>query len=203
MLSDAFQTILQPSEGLFKDKGSKFFSFAYPVKNEEEIKLILANIRKLHFSARHCCYAWSLGVNNEKFRVNDDGEPSGTAGRPIYGQIQSNKLTNILVVVIRYFGGTLLGVSGLIQAYKKAASDAILNAEIVSRQVEHILEVSFEYLVMNDLMLLIKEEHLEIVNSNFDLQCSFRLKVRSALLEEVMTKIGKMEGIISIEVTQE
>lgn len=203
MLPDTYQTILKPSEGLFKDKGSKFISFAYPVKNEEEIKLILVNIRKLHFSAKHCCYAWSLGLNNEKFRVNDDGEPSGTAGRPIFGQIQSNKLTNILLVVIRYFGGTLLGVSGLIQAYKKAASDAILNAEIVSRHVEHILEVCFEYLGMNDLMLLIKEEQLEIVNSSFDLQCSIRLKVRSAILEEVLTKIEKMEGIISSEVTQE
>ena len=118
MIPDTFQTIAQPSEGLYKEKGSRFISFAFPVNNEEEIKLILAEIRKEHFSARHCCYAWSLGMDHERYRFNDDGEPSGTAGRPIFGQIQSGKLTNLLVVVVRYFGGTLLGVSGLIQDRK-------------------------------------------------------------------------------------
>ena len=197
MLFDSFQSIAQPSEGLFKEKGSKFLSFAYPVNNEEEIKLILANIRKEHFSARHCCYAWSLGIDHERSRVNDDGEPSGTAGRPIYGQIQSHRLTNILVVVVRYFGGTLLGVSGLIQAYKESALSAIGNAEIITKVVEHIVEVHFEYGAINDMMSLIKEEQLEIINSQFDLKCLIRLKVRAAKLEEIESKMAKIDGIIS------
>jgi uncharacterized YigZ family protein len=197
MLHDTYLTIAQPSEGLYKEKGSKFLSFAYPVKNEDEIKLILTAIRKEHFSARHCCFAWSLGIAQERFRVNDDGEPSGTAGRPIFGQIQSHQLTNILLVVVRYFGGTLLGVSGLIQAYKKAAVSAIAAAEIVTRTFGHILEVRFEYFAMNDLMSLIKDEQLEIVVTDFDLECLISLKIRSSKLEEIETKLAKIEGIIS------
>jgi uncharacterized YigZ family protein len=203
MLVDTYQTIGHPSEGLFKDKGSKFLSLAFPVKTEEEIKLILANIRKEHFSARHCCYAWSLGIQHERYRVNDDGEPSGTAGRPIYGQIQSHRLTNILLVVVRYFGGTLLGVSGLIQAYKNAASSAISNAKIITQTVEHTVEVLFDYLAMNDLMSLIKEEQLEIVSSQFDLECMVSLKVRSACLKETEVKMAKIEGIITIKIIQD
>ncbi|HEY5511051.1 MAG TPA: YigZ family protein [Prolixibacteraceae bacterium] len=203
MLSDNFLTITGPSEGLFKDKGSKFLSYAYPVKSEEEIKVLLATIRKEHFSARHCCFAWCLGTEEGKFRVNDDGEPSGTAGRPIYGQIQSFKLTNILVVVVRYFGGTLLGVSGLIQAYKKAALDAINHSEIITGTIEHLLEVHFEYNAMNDLMQLIKEEQLEIVESQFDMQSIIRLKVRSAKLEMVKMKTDKIEGVISQNILQD
>lgn len=203
MLPDTYQTIVQPSEGLYKEKGSKFLSYAYPVKSEDEIKKIIEGIRKEHFSARHCCYAWSLGLQHERFRMNDDGEPSGTAGRPIYGQIQSNSLTNVLIVVVRYFGGTLLGVSGLIQAYKKAAMDAIYCSEIVTKTVEHILEVHFDYLAMNNMMLLIKDEQLEVVTSQFDLRCLIRLKVRSAKLEEIIAKMEKIEGIITREIVQE
>ena len=203
MLSDTYQTIIQPSEGLYKEKGSKFLSYAYPVRREDEIKMIIEGIRKEHFSARHCCYAWSLGLQHERFRMNDDGEPSGTAGRPIFGQIQSNDLTNILIVVVRYFGGTLLGVSGLIQAYKKAAIDAISSAEIVTRTVEQIIEVHFDYLAMNDIMLLIKEEQLEMITSHFDLRCSIRLKVRAAKMDGVIAKMEKIEGIISREIVQE
>ncbi len=203
MLSDTYLTIAQPSEGLFKEKGSRFLSFAYPVSNEEEIKTILANIRKEHYSARHCCYAWSLGTENQRYRANDDGEPSGTAGRPIYGQIISNNLTNILIVVVRYFGGTLLGVSGLIRAYKQAASEAINIAGIVSRIVEHIFEIEFEYSAMNDLMSFIKEEQLEVISTQFDLQCRINLSVRSARLEEIETKIGKIEGIITRKIIQD
>ena len=197
MLSDTYLTITQPSEGLFKEKGSKFLSFAFPVRTEEEIKNILASIRKEHYSARHCCFAWSLGQDHERYRVNDDGEPSGTAGRPIYGQIVSHNLTNILVVVVRYFGGTLLGVSGLIQAYKLAAADALDHAQIVTQTIEHILDIDFEYAAMNDLMLLIKEEQLEIVNSQFDLQCRITIKVRSSKLLEIESKIEKIEGILT------
>ncbi len=202
MLLDTYLTIARPSEGMYKEKGSKFLSFAYPVKNEDEIKVILAGIKKEHFSARHCCYAWSLGIQHERYRVNDDGEPSGTAGRPIFGQIQSNGLTNILLVVVRYFGGTLLGVSGLIQAYKQAASDAITCAAIVTQTIEHLLEVKFEYLAMNALMLLIKDEQLEIFSSQFDLRCFIQLKVRAAKLEGIITKIEKIEGVNSCEIIQ-
>lgn len=200
---DTFQTIAKPSAGLFKDKGSKFLSYAYPVKNETEIKGILANIRKEHFSARHCCYAWSLGLQDQRFRINDDGEPSGTAGRPIYGQIQSNKLTNVLLVVVRYFGGTLLGVSGLMQAYKKAAIDAISNGEVITQTVEHIFEILFDYETMNSLMQLIKEEQLEIVDSQFDLQSSIRFKVGNAKMDRINAKLAKMEGINTMEITQD
>ena len=196
MLSDTYLTITQPSEGLFKEKGSKFLSFAFSVRTEEEIKNILASIRKEHYSARPGCFAWSLGQDHERYRVNDDGEPSGTAGRPIYGQIVSRNLTNILVVVVRYFGGTLLGVSGLIQAYKLAAADALDHAQIVTQTIEHILDIDFEYAAMNDLMLLIKEEQLEIINSQFDLQCRITIKVRSSKLLEIESKIEKIEGIL-------
>lgn len=203
MASDTYQSIDHPSEGLYKEKGSKFISFAFPVQNEVTIKEILAGIRKEHFSARHCCYAWSLGIGQERYRVNDDGEPSGTAGRPIFGQIQSHQLTNILLVVVRYFGGTLLGVSGLIQAYKQAASDAVSNAMIVTRTVEHIMEIKFDYAAMNNLMQLIKEEQLEIVTTQFDLQCIIQVKVRSARLEEVESKIAKIEGFQGLRIIQE
>ncbi len=203
MASDTYQSIDHPSEGLYKEKGSKFISFAFPVQDEVTIKEILAGIRKEHFSARHCCYAWSLGIGQERYRVNDDGEPSGTAGRPIFGQIQSHQLTNILLVVVRYFGGTLLGVSGLIQAYKQAASDAISNAMIVARSVEHILEIQFDYAAMNNLMQLIKEEQLEIVTTQFNLKCTIQIKVRSARLEEVESKIAKIEGYQGLKIIQE
>jgi len=203
MLLDTYQTIAHPSEGLYKDKGSRFISLAYPVNNEETIKVILAGIRKEHFSARHCCYAWSIGTDQARCRVNDDGEPSGTAGRPIFGQIQSSGLSNILLVVVRYFGGTLLGVSGLIQAYKHAANNAISNAEIVTQTVEHILEVLFDYLAMNRLMGLIKEERLEIIDTQSNLQCLIRLKVRSSKLETIKTKIEIIEGIHSCKIIPE
>lgn len=202
MLNDTYLTIAQPSEGLYKDKGSKFLSFAYPVKDEEEIRIIVGGLRKEHYSARHCCYAWSLGLNQERYRVNDDGEPSGTAGRPIFGQIQSRNLTNLLIVVVRYFGGTLLGVSGLINAYRQAALDAIAHAEIVSRTYEHELEILFDYAAMNSLMLLIKEEQLEVVTSRFDLQCMIRIMVRDARLEEIKARLLKIEGVMSGDVQQ-
>ena len=203
MIPDTFQTIAQPSEGLYKEKGSRFISFAFPVNNEEEIKLILAEIRKEHFSARHCCYAWSLGMDHERYRFNDDGEPSGTAGRPIFGQIQSGKLTNLLVVVVRYFGGTLLGVSGLIQAYKQAAGDALSNAVVFTKTVEHLLEIAFEYPAMNSLMQLIKEDQLEIVSSRLDLKCLIRLKVRAARLESVESRIKNITGILDCRMVLE
>ena len=149
-MEDTYKTIEKPSEGLFKDKGSKFISLAFPVNSEEEIKEIVQSIKKEHHSARHHCYAWRLGADQLHFRANDDGEPSSTAGKPILGQIQSFDLTNILIVVVRYFGGTLLGVSGLINAYRSAALDAINQAEIVEKLVEKWLLVDFDYGAMNE-----------------------------------------------------
>jgi len=192
---DSYLTIAHPSEGMYKDKGSRFIAYAYPVQDEEQIKDILATIRREHFSARHCCYAWNLGVKTQRFRINDDGEPSGTAGRPIHGQLQSKGLTNTLVVVVRYFGGTLLGVTGLIRAYKQAANDALNNGAIVTRIIEYVVTIDFAYLAMNSLMQLIKEDQLEIVASRFDLECSISIKVRSAKVDEITSKISNIDGI--------
>jgi len=144
-MEDVFQTIEKESQGYFKDKGSKFYAFAYPVKNEDEIKEILARLRKEHHSARHHCYAWRLGTENVTSRANDDGEPSSTAGKPILGQLQSFNVTNILIVVVRYFGGTLLGVSGLINAYRSAAADALKNADIKQKIIEKEITLDFTY----------------------------------------------------------
>jgi len=193
VIKDTYLTIKDCSEGLYKDKGSKFIALVYPVGEEEEIKSIISKLRKDHHSARHHCYAWRLGAEMNSYRINDDGEPSGTAGKPIFGQIQSNNLTNILIVVIRYFGGTLLGVSGLINAYKKAAADAINNAEIISKQVEDIIEVSFDYSSMNDVMRLLKEEKLEMNDSVFNLSCKITVAVRQSLTATISEKLENIE----------
>lgn len=199
MIPDTYQTIVQPAEGLYKEKGSKFISLAFPIDTEDEIKAIIAKIRKEHFSAKHCCYAWSIGLNQAHYRINDDGEPSGTAGRPIYGQIQSNGVTNILIVVIRYFGGTLLGVSGLIQAYRSAAQDALSSANIVTKTLEKRLEIIFNYLAMNNLMLIIKEEQLDMIETKFELECKIVTKIRLAKIDLILSRILKLEGIISCQ----
>ena len=145
MFEDTYYTISAPSEGLFKDRGSRFIALAYPVTTEKEIKEIQVSLRKKYHDARHHCYAYRLGYDKSVYRVNDDGEPSGTAGKPIFGQIQSKDLTNIFIVVIRYFGGTLLGVSGLINAYRSAAADAIEHAQIIQKTIMDLYEISFEY----------------------------------------------------------
>ena len=157
MEEDKYRTVNAIAEGLYKEKGSRFISFIYPVKSEEEIKDIVAGLKTKYYDARHHCYAYCLGANRERFRANDDGEPSSTAGKPILGQIISNDLSNVLIVVIRYFGGIKLGVSGLIQAYKEAAADAINHAEIVERTVDEVIRVHFAYVVMNDVMKVLKE----------------------------------------------
>ena len=203
MITDTYKTIELPSEALFKDKGSRFLAYAYPVKNETEIKEIVARIKKEHHSARHHCYAWRLGQNSENYLANDDGEPSGTAGRPILGQILSRGLTNILVVVVRYFGGTLLGVSGLINAYREAASEALKVAITVDKIVEQHVRITFSYAGMNDIMQLIKEMQLEIVHSDFSLVCVIELSVRNSLIDQFRLKLNKIDGIIKIEVQDE
>lgn len=192
---DLYLTISTPSEGVFKDKGSKFLAFAYPVRSEEEIKSLVGSLKKEHYSARHHCYAWRLGPGGEHYRANDDGEPSGTAGRPILGQLLSANLTDVLLVVVRYFGGTLLGVSGLINAYRNAAADAIGKATIVEKTVEHLVDVIFTYPSQNQVMKVIKEEQLEVATTSYGVDCRVSFLVRLSKLEIVTGKLSKIDGV--------
>jgi uncharacterized YigZ family protein len=194
-MEDTFKTIEKPSEGLFKDKGSRFISFAFPVNFEEEIREIVQSIRKEHHSARHHCYAWRLGADKLLFRANDDGEPSSTAGKPILGQIQSFDLTNILIVVVRYFGGTLLGVSGLISAYRNAALNAINQAEIVEKLVEKWLLVEFGYAAMNEVMKVFKDEKLSQIDPQFDLKCKIKTHIRLSESDRILESLLKIESV--------
>jgi len=195
MSTDTYKTINQSSEGLYKEKGSKFITYAYPVCSEVEIKEHIAFLKKEYYDARHHCYAYMLGADRKEFRANDDGEPSSTAGKPILGQILSNKLTNILIVVIRYFGGTKLGVSGLIHAYKSAAADAISNAEIIDKTVNDIYDINFDYLAMNDVMKIIKDDQPEQLGQNFNLRCKITLSIRQSEVDKLIEKFSKIEGV--------
>ena len=195
LFEDTYYSISLPCEGLYKDKGSKFIAYAFPVSSEEEIKTHLAILRKEHHSARHHCYAYRLGADKLIYRANDDGEPSSTAGKPILGQIQSKDLTDILIVVVRYFGGTLLGVSGLINAYRQAAADALSHAIIIEKIVKEKYEIKFDYLQMNEVMKIIKDENLEIQSQNFELTCSLVFTVRrnnAIKVNELFNKISNL-----------
>jgi uncharacterized YigZ family protein len=195
MDSDSYKTINAPSLGIYKDRGSRFLSFAFPLSDTDEIKPIIDLIRKEHHEARHHCYAYMIGHDRTTWRVNDDGEPSGTAGRPILGQINSFGLTNILIVVTRYFGGTLLGVSGLINAYKSAASDAINNSEIIEATVQEFYEITFQYLSMNDVMKIIKEENINQSEHIFDIECRIKLNFRTSAREKILLRLARIEGL--------
>lgn len=187
-IKDTYKTIKKPSsEVLFKDKNSKFFGYAFPVLSEDSIKTHLDKLKKEHHSARHWCYAYQLGTSeiNYKFRVNDDGEPNNSAGMPIYGQIQSFKVTNILIVIVRYFGGVKLGVSGLINAYKTAAQMALENADIVSKTINIQYLISFDYKNINKVMRIIKERNLNIINQKLELSCDITISVRLAQAETI------------------
>jgi len=192
---DEYLTISEPSQGLFKDRGSKFLAFAYPVANEQEIKQIQEQLRSEYHDARHHCYAYMLGPEKLVYRANDDGEPSSTAGKPILGQIRSFDLTNILIVVIRYFGGTKLGVSGLIHAYKTASEEALKSANIIKKTLHDIYELKFEYPVMNDVMRILKEENIEQVDQKFELSCSVWISLRKADTEKVLSKFDRVEKL--------
>ena len=177
--SDTYKTILEPSEEiLFKEKKSKFFGYAFPITSEEEVKPIIEELKKKHHTANHVCYAWQLGIENLSYRANDDGEPNNSAGMPIYGQIQSFELTNILVAVVRIFGGTKLGVGGLISAYKTAAQLSLENAGIVEKIVQEEFQLLFEYADMDKVMRTIKQEQVQIVSQTMGLNCTFILSVR-------------------------
>jgi len=195
LFEDTYFTIKEPSEGLFKDRGSKFLGLAFPVSSEEEIKKHLADLKKLHPGANHHCYAFRLGADKQAYRANDDGEPSNTAGKPILGQIQSKDLTNILIVVVRYFGGTLLGVSGLINAYKLAALDAINNAQITEKTVNDFYSIRFDYVHMNEVMKIIKDQELKIESQNSELTCSITFSVRKSNSTAIYDRMSKIEGL--------
>ena len=183
---DTYKTILKPSEEvLFKEKGSKFFGYAFPVSSEEEVKEYIDTLKKQHHSARHWCYAWQLGKNYEHYRANDDGEPSNSAGMPIYGQLQSFDVTNVLVVVVRYFGGTKLGVGGLIQAYKTAAQMALETCGIVEKTIDEIFLLKFEYPEMNTVMRIIKDEDISVINQKMELNCELEIAVRKKDTERI------------------
>ena len=192
---DTYNTIESPATGLYKEKGSKFMSFAHPIFSEEAVKDVVAELRKEFHDARHHCFAYIIGSKANKWRINDDGEPSGTAGKPIHGQLLSYGLTNILVVVVRYFGGTKLGVSGLINAYKLATQEALNSATIVTRTVDDLYRVSFGYLALNDVMRVIKEMGLNVENQQFDNSCWVSLRARRSLSAEFLSRIEKIESV--------
>ena len=197
LIPDSYLTIAKPAEGLYKDKGSKFISWAYPVKDLEEIKSHLASLKEAHPKARHICYAYRLGFTPEEARSNDDGEPSGSAGKPILNTILSQNLHNVLVAVVRYFGGTLLGVPGLINAYKTAANEAILAAKIIEKTINDQYLLQFEYLQMNEVMKLVKDEHLTIISQQLDNACELLVEIRKT---EVNKIVGQFEKIPNLKV---
>ena len=190
---DSYLTIAEPAEAIYKERSSKFLTYAYPVENEEEIKELLDALRKQYYDATHHCYAYRLGPQGEAYRANDDGEPSGTAGKPILGQLLSANLTNCLVVVVRYFGGTKLGVSGLIQAYKESTAEVIAVSKIVEKTVDSIIKINFDYISMNGVMRVIKEMSPRIDEQIFDNLCSMTLRIRESEAEQLKAKLLKVD----------
>lgn len=191
--ADEFKTISKASpEVLFKEKGSKFLGYAFPISSEEEVISILQGLKEKHHKARHWCYAWRLGVETETFRANDDGEPNNSAGQPIYGQILSFELTNILVVVVRYFGGTKLGVGGLVQAYKTAANLALESSSIIQKTVNVFFEIEFDYIDMNRIMRVIKEENISIIEQKMEMSCCFKISIRKKEAQNIRNKIENL-----------
>ena len=196
---DTFLTIKQPSEGYYTEKRSKFLAFAFPVSSVDEIKAKVAEYQKKYYDARHVCYAYMIGPERTVFRANDNGEPSGTAGKPILGQINSNSLTDILIIVVRYFGGVKLGTGGLIVAYRLAAADAIANAEIIEKKVEFSVSFSFEYPYMNDVMRIVKEENPTVVSQNFDNDCTMTLRIRKDSMPKLRARLEKVTSLSFLE----
>ena len=192
---DIYKTIKSPSEGTYTEKRSKFLAFAFPVSSVDEVKQLVADYQKKYYDARHVCYAYMLGAERKEFRANDNGEPSGTAGKPILGQINSNELTDILIIVVRYFGGVKLGTSGLIVAYRQAAAEAITSAEIIEKTVDEDVTFFFEYLFMNDVMRIVKEENPQIVAQGFDTDCSMTLRIRKDSMPRLRARLEKVSSL--------
>ncbi|SKC44662.1 IMPACT family protein [Ohtaekwangia koreensis] len=198
----AYRTIQQSTEGIYKEKGSKFLAFAYPVISESEIREKLESLRKEYFDARHHCYAWMLGAERKHFRANDDGEPNHSAGDPILGQIRSKELTNILVVVVRYFGGTKLGVGGLINAYRVAAEDALSHAVIIEREVTEGIRIQYDYASTPEVMKLVKDFDLKILGQNFTTGCTMEAEIKLKMKDVFTEKVKLMKALgTSIDVT--
>ena len=196
---DTYKTIIGVAEGIYTEKRSKFIAIAIPVHTVEEIKQHLDIYQKKYYDARHVCYAYMLGHERKDFRANDNGEPSGTAGKPILGQINSNGMTDILIVVVRYFGGIKLGTSGLIVAYKAAAAEAIANATIIEKTVDDEIAVAFEYPFMNDVMRIVKEEEPEILEQSYDMDCLMKLRIRRSMMGKLRARLEKVETARIIE----
>ena len=194
-IKDSYLTIAEPAEAIYKERSSKFLTYAYPVESEDEIKILLDALRKEYYDATHHCYAYRLGAHGEAFRANDDGEPSGTAGKPILGQLLSANLTNCLVVVVRYFGGTKLGVSGLIQAYKESTAEVIAVSKIIEKTVDRIIKIDFDYISMNGVMRIIKEMNPRIDEQVFDNICTMHLRIRESEADQLLAKLSKVEGV--------
>lgn len=193
-MKDSYLTIDTESEGLYKDRGSKFLAFAYPVSSEDEVKEKLEALRKKYHDARHHCYAWRLKPDHSLYRANDDGEPSSSAGKPILNQLESRELTNVIVVVIRYFGGTLLGVGGLINAYRTAASEALDKCKIIKKYIYKSYIIRFEYGLMNEVMKIIKEHGLINYDQHFELSCSLKIDLRIDQVGKVLDAFGLLKG---------
>ncbi|HWV71279.1 MAG TPA: YigZ family protein [Pseudosphingobacterium sp.] len=195
LFEDTYKTIESPSEGQFKDKGSKFIAYAYPFRDADDLKQLISDVKTLHPKARHHCWAYRLTTDRSIYRLNDDGEPSGTAGRPILNMLLSNDLTNVLIIVVRYFGGTLLGVPGLINAYKTASQEALGAATIVERTVNDVYQLRFDYLQMNDVMRIMKEDQLTILKQDFEVSCSLTFEIRQTQVNHTIAKLTNLEGL--------
>lgn len=195
LFEDTYKTITAPAEGQFKDRGSKFIAYAYPLRDEAAVKELVGALKALHPKARHHCWAYRLTPDRSVFRINDDGEPSGTAGRPILHSLLSADITNVLLVVVRYFGGTLLGVPGLIHAYKMAAQDALAAADIVQLTVNDVYRIAFGYEQLNEVMRVVKAEDLNVLKQDFDNTCVMELEIRQTQVEQVLGRLGKVEGV--------
>ncbi len=199
-IKDTYKTLTKPSEEtLFKDRNSKFFGYAYPVLSEEDVKERLEELRKVHHTARHHCYAWQLGTEKVRFRANDDGEPSNSAGQPIYGQIQAFDVTNVLIVSVRYFGGTKLGVGGLINAYRTSAQLALEASEIVEKTIDVLYQLKFGYDMMNKVQRIIKERNLLIVNQKLEMDCEYTISVRKKDAQQIF---DIFEALFKVEIKE-
>lgn len=200
-MKDTYKTLKAATEeSLFKEKGSKFFGYAFPITKEEEIRVILSRLKKQHPSAGHFCYAWQLGKESIRFRVSDDGEPNNSAGMPLYGQIQTHALTDVLVVSVRYFGGTKLGVGGLIQAYKHSAQQTLEKASVVTRTIDVVYQLTFEYELMNAVMRIVKEKNLTILSQDLGEQCVSRIAIRKS---DAKTLLERFKSLYKIKIQEE
>lgn len=202
MNEDTYKTIVAPAEGIYTEKRSKFIATALPVRTVADVKAYVENYQKKYYDARHVCYAYMLGAERKEFRANDNGEPSGTAGKPILGQINSNELTDVLIIVVRYFGGIKLGTSGLIVAYRTAAAEALAAATIVEKTVDETLTVFFEYPFMNDVMRIVKEEGPTLLSQGYDTDCTMTLSIRRSLMPRLKERLAKVETLRIQEETE-